>query len=124
MQNYDVAVLLPKEEKDGIDVVKKLADKSGGRVDEVVEWGAKTLTFPIKKQKEALFFLLKVSFSPSTVPQFEKELRVNDKIMRHLIVKTNKKVKVESLPKKKETIVKKPKETKKVKTNTKSTEKK
>lgn len=88
MQQYELVILTRNEQGDGVlENVKKLIGGFQGAVDEVVEWGTKDLTYPIKKQNAASFFVVKFTLSPEYSSQFSQQLRLEEHVLRHLLVK-------------------------------------
>ncbi|MEK7182764.1 MAG: 30S ribosomal protein S6 [Patescibacteria group bacterium] len=88
MQQYELVILTLNEQGDGVlENVKKLIGGFQGAVDEVVEWGTKDLTYPIKKQNAASFFVVKLTLSPEYSSQFSQQLRLEEHVLRHLLVK-------------------------------------
>lgn len=59
---------------------------------EVVEWGKKPLSYPIKKEREGFYYLFNVDYpDESAIPaDFEKKLFANENILRHLFVRKSK----------------------------------
>ncbi|MBI2405819.1 30S ribosomal protein S6 [Candidatus Microgenomates bacterium] len=88
MQQYELVILTQDSQGDSIlEHVKKLIGGFQGTVDEVVEWGTKDLTYPIKKQSAASFFVVKLTLSPTHSSQLSHELRLEEHVLRHLLVK-------------------------------------
>jgi len=68
-----------------VDRVKGWITEAGGTVDEINPWGNKKLAYPIRKQNEGQYFLLKTHISPSFVSELERNLRFVEPVMRFLI---------------------------------------
>jgi small subunit ribosomal protein S6 len=72
------------------DQVTKLVTKYKGETKEVQNWGKKALAYRIKihgkTHTEAVYTHQTVVFEPTQVPEFEKELYLNEQLIRHLVV--------------------------------------
>jgi small subunit ribosomal protein S6 len=72
------------------DAVAKLISKYKGEAGDSKDWGKKELAYAIKKEgkthREAVYVHTPIVFEPTKVPEFEKELYLNEDIIRHLVV--------------------------------------
>lgn len=91
MRNYELVVIfdpsLSQEQQKS--QLKKIEDLLGkkGKVKETDTWGKKTFAYPIEKQKEGIYVLLKVGLDEKSIPDFEKKLKLEEKILRYLLIK-------------------------------------
>ena len=72
--------------KDVIERVKGWVTEANGQVTKVDVWGKRRLAYPIRKQKEGQYVLVKTQLEPSTCAQIERNLRFTEPIMRFLLV--------------------------------------
>lgn len=91
MRVYDlVLVLRPtlgvEERKNTLETVKKWLGKATVEIEDLSK---KTLAYPIKKEREGLYILLKVNYSNgSALPaDIERRLLTDESILRHLLVR-------------------------------------
>ena len=56
----------------------------GAEVTKVDNWGKRRLAYDIRKQREGTYAVFEVSAEPSMVKEFERQLRLNEKILRYL----------------------------------------
>ena len=56
----------------------------GAEVVKVENWGKRRLAYDIRKQREGTYAVFEVSAEPSTVKEFERQLRLNENILRFL----------------------------------------
>jgi small subunit ribosomal protein S6 len=54
----------------------------GGQVGKVESWGKRRLTFEIRKQREGTYAVVEASAEPATVKEFERQLRLNEQVLR------------------------------------------
>lgn len=94
MRKYDLTLILSsqldKEALDKVqDKVRKFVADTGGKVEKIDEWGKRQLSYPIKKQKQGTYFNLTLELDEKGVRIFEDKLKIEDMILRHLLVKRN-----------------------------------
>ena len=92
MNNYEAMFLFkPDLGKDGLDKtlgqVQEILVKHKGSIDETKEWGKQKLAYPIKKCKEALYYLINFNIDPDEVSKLKRAFGLNESILRVLIVK-------------------------------------
>ena len=68
--------------------VQGLINTNGSKVIEFKEMGRKKLAYPIKKEISGFYYLMNVEATKETVQEFDRKLRINENILRHLILKT------------------------------------
>jgi len=56
----------------------------GAEVTKVDNWGKRRLAYDIRKQREGTYAVFEVSAEPSMVKEFERQLRLNEKVLRFL----------------------------------------
>jgi small subunit ribosomal protein S6 len=56
----------------------------GAGVIKMENWGKRRLAYDIRKQREGTYAVLEVSAEPSTVKEFERQLRLNENVLRFL----------------------------------------
>lgn len=100
MRTYELMYVLdPRlsdEEADGVnDTVRKLVTGSGAAITREESWGRRKLAYPIEKQTEGryMLFYLHAEKAFTGVPEVERRLEQNDKVLRYLTVRTDPDVK-------------------------------
>jgi small subunit ribosomal protein S6 len=56
----------------------------GAEVIKVENWGKRRLAYDIAKQREGTYAIFEVSAEPSTVKEFERQLRLNESVLRFM----------------------------------------
>jgi small subunit ribosomal protein S6 len=56
----------------------------GAEVTKIDNWGKRRLAYEIRKQREGTYAVLEVSAEPSMVKEFERQLRLNENVLRFL----------------------------------------
>ena len=56
----------------------------GAEAIKMENWGKRRLAYDIRKQREGTYAVLEVSAEPSTIKEFERQLRLNENVLRFL----------------------------------------
>lgn len=67
-------------------VVKKLTGKDGKMIKEDL-WGVRDLAYPIKRQTKGLYAHLEIQADPKNAQGLDKTLKVEEDILRYLLVR-------------------------------------
>ena len=94
LHQYELVYVLQPElsEDDVLSVnnrVGEIAANHSGEVLETEMWGRRTLAYPIKKQFEGHYVLLRISMTPDGTDGIERYLRFNEDVLRFLNMRTN-----------------------------------
>lgn len=89
MRDYELVVLLPVNDhaETVLSAVQKTVEQNDGKLVKTDKWGEKTLAYPIKKQSQALYFLLNILATPENTQGIDRTLRVNESLLRYLLVR-------------------------------------
>ena len=68
---------------------KALIAAQGGSVSKVEAWGLKSLAFRIKKNRKAYFTLLNIDAPPSAIAELERQLGLNEDVIRFLTLRVD-----------------------------------
>ena len=82
--------LAEKELKDIVNKYKDLIDNSSGKTIKIEEWGLLNLAKKINNFRKAFFIHYKFEGNANTLIEFKKKIKVDNSILRHLIVKYKK----------------------------------
>ncbi len=94
-RRYELMVLFrPDLENERLDAaierVKTAIADQGGVVSfekRDTPWGRRRLAYPIQKFQEAFYVLFQLTCPPSKAREIERELRLNEQVIRHLMVR-------------------------------------
>ncbi len=67
--------------------VQKLITDNKGKVIEFKDLGRKKLAYEINKEVSGFYYLMNVSANKDAIQEFDRKLRINENIIRHLILK-------------------------------------
>lgn len=87
MTKYELTLLLPEETE-----IKKIEDLIAdlkGKIIQEDKWGKRILEYPIKKNLSAFYFHLLIEIEQVNVTELKKKLNFNEKLIRHLLLKTD-----------------------------------
>ncbi len=70
-----------------IDKVKSIIEKSNGTIENVDIWGKKKLAYEINKKTEGYFVLINFESSEDFPKELDRNFRIMDSVIRHIIVK-------------------------------------
>jgi small subunit ribosomal protein S6 len=66
--------------------MQTIVEKGQGNVLKVEEWGMRDLSYRIKKQRRGYYVRLEYDSSPATLNELERNLRLNEDVLRFLSV--------------------------------------
>ena len=64
--------------------------KKIGKIDKKESWGEKKLAYPIKKNQNGFYYFFQFNTQPSEIANLDKYLKLNENVIRHLIVISDK----------------------------------
>lgn len=67
--------------------VQGLISNNNGKVIEFKDMGRKKLAYPINKEVSGFYYLMNIEANNETIQEFDRKLRINENILRHLILK-------------------------------------
>jgi len=56
----------------------------GGAVSKAESWGKRRLAYEIRKQREGTYAVIECSATPATIKEFERQLGLNEQVLRFL----------------------------------------
>ena len=68
---------------------KKVVTDGGGEVADASKWekGRRQLAYPINKKREAIYILMNFQASAEVPKELDRIFRINDDVIRHIIVR-------------------------------------
>lgn len=71
------------------DTFTKIIEDLGGRVTKRELWGLRSLSFRIKKNRKGHYVLLNIDAPPPAVHELERQMRINEDVLRYLTVRVD-----------------------------------
>ena len=95
MRHYELMVILDPslEERTvgpSLDKYLNVIRKDGGSVDKVDIWGKRRLAYEIAKHAEGIYAIVDVKAEPATVSELDRQLNLNESVLRTKVVRTDK----------------------------------
>ena len=92
MTNYEIMFIVKTtmesdKIKGTIDAMKKIITDGKGKIVDTKDMGEKKLAYPIKKELTGYYYVLKVEASTDVIAEFDRRASIDEKILRHLIIK-------------------------------------
>jgi small subunit ribosomal protein S6 len=89
LRAYDVLIIVDPRptEEEVAQLTTRLQESCvalGGEVVSMENWGKRRLAFEIRKQREGTYVLLQIKAEPSAVREFERQLRLNESVLRFM----------------------------------------
>ena len=72
-----------------VDQVAKVLKDNGGEVGEIEKMGKRRLAYEINDVREGYYVVMKFKSEPSTAKELERQLRLNEDVMRALLINLN-----------------------------------
>jgi small subunit ribosomal protein S6 len=72
------------------DQVASQLESEGGAIDKREYWGLRSLAYRIKKNRKGHYMLLGLNAKPASVNEVERQLRLNEDILRFLTIRVEK----------------------------------
>ena len=89
-----VVIARPELTETQIDnLIKDLSDiitKDGGKVVKKEQWGLRSFAYKINKNKKGHYFMLNLDSAPTIIFEYERQMRINEDIIRFLTIKIDK----------------------------------
>lgn len=92
MRKYEVMYIIrPNIEEEGkkalVERFNTILTENGAEVLESKEWGKRRLAYEINDFRDGYYQLLKVNAGTEAVNEFDRLARINDDILRHIVIK-------------------------------------
>lgn len=95
MRHYELMVILDADLEErtiapSLDTFLNVVKKDGGSVEKVDIWGRRRLAYEIDKRVEGIYAVIDVEAEPATVAELDRQLNLNDAILRTKVVRPEK----------------------------------
>ena len=72
-----------------VDYFKSLIAENDGEIGKVEYWGLKLIAFRLRKNRKAHYTLMNITAPPAAIAEMERQMRLNEDVLRHLTVKVD-----------------------------------
>ncbi len=90
MRQYELTYIISPDADDDSAVMNQVEEwiqAASGAIQKVSDWGRRRLAYAIKDQNEGHYIHLEVDLAPSEIGELERNLKLNEDILRHLLVR-------------------------------------
>ena len=70
-----------------INELTSIISTENGKVHSTESWGLRNLAYKINKNKKGHYFLINIDCNPSAISEYERQMRINEDIIRFLTIK-------------------------------------
>ncbi len=77
----------PQQVEAMVDQYKGVIEQNGGTIEKTEMWGVKSLAYRIKKNRKAHFTLFNVNAPANAVAEMERQMRINEDILRFMTIR-------------------------------------
>ena len=70
-----------------VEQYRGVLEANGGKVGKVENWGLKTLTYRVKKNRKAYYTLMNIDAPSAAVEEMERQMRFNEDILRYITIR-------------------------------------
>jgi len=71
----------------------------GAKLGKAESWGKRRLAYDLRKQREGTYAVLECMAEPATIKEFERQLRLNEQVLRFMTTRVPVKKRVRGTPK-------------------------
>ena len=86
---YDLAVAEAGGPDASVEQLTHSVEARGGKVIKVDHWGRRRMAYPIGRTIDADYIVSRVELEPADVAPLEAALRIDEKVLRHLVVRAD-----------------------------------
>ncbi len=91
MRDYEVvyifrSALAPEDIEGKLDRYHGVLSRDDGQVTAIEHWGKRQLAYPIQNETNGYYVVAQFAAEPAVLPDLEQMLKLDDDLLRHLIV--------------------------------------
>lgn len=94
MNHYEIIFMIHPDQNENVKEIVKYYSNDiitrKGKIHRLEDWGRRQLAYPIKKLQKAHYILMNIEISTENIKNIEKNFRLNDNIIRSMIIKVKK----------------------------------
>ncbi|ACX53215.1 ribosomal protein S6 [Ammonifex degensii KC4] len=92
MRAYETMYIVrPQVEGEALEAVvekfKKIVEDGGGTVVSIDRWGKRRLAYPIEKEREGQYIVMRFQAEPPVVQELDRVFKITGDVLRHIIVR-------------------------------------
>ncbi len=79
--------LVEEEIKTQITFFKDVISKNGGEIETCLDMGMRNLAYEIKKNKRGYYYVIYFKAQPQLIKEIERNYRINENVLRFIVIK-------------------------------------
>ena len=91
MRHYEIVFMVHPDQSEQVPAMMEryrgIIESAGGEVHRIEDWGRRQLAYPIQKLHKAHYVLMNVECPESALEELVSAFRVNDAVIRHLVMR-------------------------------------
>lgn len=92
MNKYEIMFIVrtdidEKTQKDTVAAFEKVLKDMKSKIVNTKEMGQRKLAYPIKEQVRGAYYVLKVEASAAAVKEFDRKAKIDQNILRHIVIR-------------------------------------
>jgi small subunit ribosomal protein S6 len=92
MRNYELTMIIPSDTNEEevnsvLAQVQTWVESTQGKVTNVDHWGRRRLAYNLAEYREGYYMLLNLEIDPKTTTELERNLKLSERVMRHLLIR-------------------------------------
>ena len=96
MRHYELMVILDSDLEErtvvpSLDTFLNVVRTDGGQVENVDVWGRRRLAYEIDKHVEGIYAVIDLQAEPGTVVELDRQLNLNDAVLRTKVIRPGRK---------------------------------
>ena len=69
--------------------IKGVIEQKGGKVPKTEQWGVRSLSYRLRKNRKAHFTMLNIDAPPAALNEIERQERLNEDVLRYLTIRVD-----------------------------------
>lgn len=91
MRKYEIMYIIrpnidDEAKKALVERFDSIISDNGGEINESKDWGKRRLAYEINDFRDGYYRLMKVNAAPTAVEEFSRLAKINDNIIRHIVI--------------------------------------
>lgn len=92
MRNYEIMYIIrpnieDEAKKEVVERFNNVLTDNGAEIEKVEEMGKRRLAYEINDFRDGYYMVLNVKSNPEAINEFDRLVKINDDIIRHIVVK-------------------------------------
>jgi small subunit ribosomal protein S6 len=91
LREYEVMLILPAEADESVvggavERITKILSERGGEVRNIDRWGRRRFAYPIARQSEGYYVVVRFTSEPDAITEIDRSLTLADEVVRFKVV--------------------------------------